>query len=43
MAWKEEIFDFDVDDGSKGKIVVLNIEIIDADIEKMIDDAIVSI
>ena len=43
MAWKEEIFDFDVDDGSKGKIVVLNIEVIDVDIEKMIDDTIVSI
>lgn len=43
MAWKEEIFDFDVDDGTKGKIVVLNIGVIDADIEKMINDTIVSI
>lgn len=43
MAWKEEIFDFDVDDGSKGTIVVLNIDVIDADIEKLIDDAIASI
>ena len=32
MAWREEIFYFDVDDGTKGKIVVLNIGIIDADI-----------
>lgn len=43
MAWREEIFDFDVDDGTKGKIVVLNIGIIDTDIEKMINDTIVSI
>ena len=43
MAWREEIFYFDVDDGTKGKIVVLNIGIIDADIEKMINDTIVSI
>lgn len=43
MAWKEEIFDFDIDDGNKGSIVVLNIEDIDADIENLIDDAIVSI
>lgn len=34
MVWKEETFDFDVNDGTKGKIVVLNIGIIDADIEK---------
>ena len=32
MAWREEIFDFEVDDGSKGKIVVLNIGEIDSDI-----------
>lgn len=38
MAWREEIFDFD--DGTKGKIVVLNIGIIDTDIEKMINDTI---
>lgn len=43
MAWREEIFDFEVDDGSKGKIVVLNIGEIDSDIEKLINDAIVSI
>lgn len=43
MAWREQIFDFEVDDGSKGKIVVLNIGEIDSDIEKLINDAIVSI
>lgn len=42
-AWKEEIFDFDVDDGTKEKIVVLNIGVIDKEIEQMINDAIVSI
>ena len=41
--WKEEIFGFDVEDGTKGKIIVLNIDEIDADIEKLIDDTIVEI
>ncbi len=43
MAWTEEIYNFKVDDGSTGKIVILSIGIIDADIEKMINDEIVSI
>ena len=43
MAWKEEMFNFYGDDGSKGKIVVLNINKIDSDIEKLINDEIVSI
>lgn len=38
MAWKEEKFNFYGDDGSKGKIVVLNINKIDSDIEKLIND-----
>lgn len=43
MSWKEEIFDFDVDNRTKGKIVVLNIGVIDTDIENLINDTIVSI
>lgn len=41
--WKEEMYDFDVEDGTKGKIVVLTIDEIDTDIEKLIDDTIVEI
>lgn len=41
--WKEEIFEFDAKDGKKGKIVVLNIDEIDTDIEKLINDTIVEI